>query len=116
MKTLDQTVAATSGKHAASTRETPAGTGMTWPTGTTTRAIDEKIKKDVESQTTAESWTKAAMKLEPEIIKETWGVIPLYNGPWIVTAKKGLSNLTPEPYVGLDGFGVQPVENVGWEK
>ena len=84
--------------------------------GTSTKAIDEKIKSDVESQTTAEAWTKAAMKLEPEIIKETWGVIPLYNGPWIVTAKKGLSNLTPEPYVGLDGFGVQPVENVGWEK
>ena len=29
MKTLDQTVAATSGSEAASTSETPAGTGMT---------------------------------------------------------------------------------------
>ena len=83
---------------------------------TSTTAIDDKIKKDVESQTTAEAWTKAAMKLEPEIIKETWGVIPLYNGPEIITAKKGLSNLTPETYVGLDLYGVSPVENVGWEK
>jgi hypothetical protein len=38
MKTLDQTVAATSGRQAASTRETPGGTGMTWPTGTATRS------------------------------------------------------------------------------
>ncbi|MFB4352087.1 ABC transporter family substrate-binding protein [Microbacterium sp. LS_15] len=84
--------------------------------GTGTPEIDEKIKDQVESQTTAEDWTAATMKLEPEIIKETWGVIPLYNGPSIYTVKKGLANLTPEPYVGLDLFGVQPVENVGWEK
>ena len=83
--------------------------------GTSTAEIDEKISDQVESQTTAASWTEASMKLEPEIIKETWGVIPLFNGPWIVTAKKGLANLTPEPYVGLDGFGITPVENVGWE-
>ena len=38
MKTLDHTVAATSGRAAASTRETPPGTGMTCPTGTATRA------------------------------------------------------------------------------
>ncbi|OZB82132.1 MAG: ABC transporter substrate-binding protein [Microbacterium sp. 14-71-5] len=84
--------------------------------GTSTKAIDDKIKSDVESQTTAEAWTAAAMKLEPEIIKETWGVIPLYNGPEIMAVKKGLANLTPETYVGLDLYGVQPVENVGWEK
>ena len=36
MKTLDHTVHATSGSAAASTRETPAGTGITCPTGTTT--------------------------------------------------------------------------------
>jgi peptide/nickel transport system substrate-binding protein len=81
-----------------------------------TSAIDDKIKKDVESKTTAEDWTTAAMKLEPEIIKETWGVIPLYNGPEIITAKKGLANLTPETYVGLDLYRVGPVENVGWQK
>ncbi|WP_334151908.1 ABC transporter family substrate-binding protein [Microbacterium sp.] len=84
--------------------------------GTGTPEIDEKIKDQVESTTTAADWTAATMKLEPEIIKETWGVIPLYNGPSIFTAKTGLANLTPEPYVGLDLFGVSPVENVGWEK
>ncbi|WP_194763320.1 ABC transporter family substrate-binding protein [Microbacterium sp. UFMG61] len=84
--------------------------------GTGTPEIDEKIADQVESQTTAEDWTAATMKLEPEIIKETWGVIPLYNGPSIYTVKDGLANLTPEPYVGLDLFGVSPVENVGWEK
>ena len=83
---------------------------------TGTEAIDKKIKEQVESQTTAEAWTEAAMKLEPEIIKEAWGVIPLYNGPEIWTVKKGLANLTPEPYTGLDLYGVTPVENVGWEK
>ncbi len=83
---------------------------------TGTKAIDEKIKSDVETQTTPEAWTEAAMKLEPEIMKETWGVIALYNGPEIITAKKGLANLTPETYVGLDLYGVSPVENVGWEK
>ncbi|MGQ7313129.1 hypothetical protein ACUOFU_15595 [Microbacterium arabinogalactanolyticum] len=57
----------------------------------------------------------AAMKLEPKLL-EGWGLISLYNGPSISAAKKGLANLTPEAYVGLDGFGIQPVENVGWEK
>lgn len=57
----------------------------------------------------------AAMKLEPKLL-EGWGLITLYNGPSISAAKKGLANLTPEPYTGLDGFGIQPVENVGWEK
>ncbi|GAB3271229.1 hypothetical protein GCM10027426_06100 [Microbacterium lacusdiani] len=37
-------------------------------------------------------------------------------GPWISMATEGLANLTPETYTGLDLFGLQPVENVGWEK
>jgi hypothetical protein len=36
MKTLDHTVHVTSGKAAASSRLTPAGTGNSWPTGTAT--------------------------------------------------------------------------------
>ena len=84
--------------------------------GTGTAEIDKQIADDVESQTDSESWTAASMELEPKIIEETWGVIPLYNGPSIYVVKKGLANLTPEPYVGLDLFGVTPVENVGWEK
>ena len=38
MKTFDHTVQATSGSAAAVTRSTPAGTGITWPAGTTTRS------------------------------------------------------------------------------
>lgn len=77
--------------------------------------LDAEIKEKVESQTDPEAQTAAAMKLEPEIYKR-WGLIPLYNGPQIYTVKEGLANLTPEPYVGLDLFGITPVENVGWEK
>lgn len=83
--------------------------------GVQTPEMDERIKDEVESLPTADEQTAAAMKLEATIF-EDWGLIPLYNGPSISTVKKGLANLTPEPYVGLDGFGVQPVENTGWEK
>jgi len=84
--------------------------------GTGTPEMDERIKNEVESINDAEEQTAAAMKLEAEIFAESWGIIPLYNGPSIFTVKEGLANLTPEPYVGLDLFGVTPVENVGWEK
>ncbi|MCE0507618.1 ABC transporter family substrate-binding protein [Microbacterium sp. KKR3/1] len=77
--------------------------------------LDAEIKDKVESQSDPEAQTAAAMELEPEIYKR-WGLIPLYNGPQIYTVQEGLANLTPEPYVGLDLFGIQPVENVGWEK
>lgn len=83
--------------------------------GVQTAEMDQRIHDEVESLATAEEQTAAAMKLESEIFQE-WGLIPLYNGPNITAAKNGLANLTPEPYVGQDGFGVQPVENVGWEK
>ncbi|MFJ4045427.1 ABC transporter family substrate-binding protein [Microbacterium sp. NPDC089987] len=75
---------------------------------------DEKIH-EVEKIKDGDDQIAAAMKLEPELLKG-WGLIPLYNGPTISAVKTGLANLTPEPYVGLDGFGIQPVENVGWEK
>ncbi|WP_175988167.1 ABC transporter family substrate-binding protein [Microbacterium tenebrionis] len=83
--------------------------------GVQNEETDQRIHDEVESLPTAEEQTAAAMKLEAEIFQE-WGLIPLYNGPSISAVKTGLANLTPEPYVGLDGFGVQPVENVGWEK
>ncbi|CAH0163717.1 MULTISPECIES: ABC transporter family substrate-binding protein [unclassified Microbacterium] len=83
--------------------------------GVQNEETDQRIHDEVESLPTADEQTAAAMKLEAEIFQE-WGLIPLYNGPSISAVKTGLANLTPEPYVGLDGFGVQPVENVGWEK
>lgn len=83
--------------------------------GVQSEEMDQRIHEEVESLPTADEQTAAAMKLEAEIFQD-WGLIPLYNGPSISAVKTGLANLTPEPYVGLDGFGVQPVENVGWEK
>ncbi|MGO2746244.1 ABC transporter family substrate-binding protein [Microbacterium sp.] len=83
--------------------------------GVQTPEMDKRIHEEVEALTTADEQTAAAMKLEAEIFQE-WGLIPLYNGPSISAVKTGLANLTPEPYVGLDGFGVQPVEDMGWEK
>ncbi|MGF3055119.1 ABC transporter family substrate-binding protein [Microbacterium sp. YY-01] len=84
--------------------------------GTSTPEIDERIHSELESITDPEEQTKKAMEMEAEIFAETWGIMPLYNGPSISTVKEGLANLTPEPYVGLDLFAVHPVENVGWEK
>ena len=75
----------------------------------------ERGMTTLETITDAEELTAKAMEMESEIYAETWGVFPMYNGPWIITAKEGLANLTPEPYRGLDLFGVSPVENVGWE-
>jgi peptide/nickel transport system substrate-binding protein len=82
---------------------------------TGTKEIDEKIADQVSSLPTAEEQTAAGMELESEIMAETWGIFPLYNGPWISMATEGLANLTPETYTGLDLFGLHPVENLGWE-
>lgn len=83
--------------------------------GVQTPEMDKRIKDEVESIKDPVKQTEAAMELEAEIFQD-WGLIPLYNGPSMTAAKDGLANMTPEPYVGLDLFGVQPVENVGWEK
>ncbi len=82
---------------------------------TGTPELDEKIKA-VSDLPTAEEQIKEGTATETELIKETWGILPLYSGPSIFTATEGLANLTPETYTGLDLFGLQPVENVGWEK
>lgn len=84
--------------------------------GTSTAAIDERINTEVAALPTQEEQIEAGMKLESEIIAETWGIMPLYAGPWIAAADEGLANITPETYTGLDLFGVHPVENVGFMK
>lgn len=83
---------------------------------TSTPEIDERIANEVAALPTKEEQTAAGIALESEIIAETWGILPLYAGPWIAAATEGLANLTPETYTGLDLFGLQPVENLGWEK
>lgn len=81
--------------------------------GTMDASFDERIH-EVEAFPTAEEQIPAAMELEAELMAESWGIFPVENGPTIMTAKNGLANLTPEPYTGLDLFGVQPIENFGW--
>ncbi|MFG6401834.1 ABC transporter family substrate-binding protein [Microbacterium sp. P04] len=83
---------------------------------TSTPEIDARIADEVVALPTQDEQIAAGMKLESEIIAETWGILPLYAGPWIAAARTGLANLTPETYTGLDLFGLQPVENVGWMK
>lgn len=84
--------------------------------GTGTEEIDKMIHDDLETISDPVEQTKKAMEMESEIFSKTWGIIPVLNGPEIWTVKEGLANLTPEPYVGLDLFGITPVENVGYEK
>jgi peptide/nickel transport system substrate-binding protein len=83
---------------------------------TGTEEIDKMIHDELETISDPVEQTKKAMEMEAEIFAETWGIIPVLNGPEIWTVKEGLANLTPEPYVGLDLFGITPVENVGYEK
>ncbi|GGF29786.1 peptide ABC transporter substrate-binding protein [Microbacterium sorbitolivorans] len=83
---------------------------------TSDETFDSRIHEQVEALPTAEEQIPAAMKLEAELMSESWGIMPVYNGPIIATAKEGLANMSPEPYSGLDMFGVQPVENFGWAK
>jgi peptide/nickel transport system substrate-binding protein len=84
--------------------------------GTGTEEIDTMIHEELETISDPVEQTKKAMEMEAEIFAKTWGIIPVLNGPEIWTVKAGLANLTPEPYVGLDLFGITPVENVGYEK
>lgn len=83
---------------------------------TGTPEIDKMIHEELETISDPEEQTKKAMEMEAEIFSKTWGIMPVLNGPEIWTVKEGLANLTPEPYVGLDLFGITPVENVGYEK
>jgi peptide/nickel transport system substrate-binding protein len=49
-------------------------------------------------------------KLEQKIMSETWGIMPLFNGPTIVATKKGLANY------GAGLFEVGRVQDIGWQK
>jgi len=82
--------------------------------GAMPEAFQSLIQERVDGEPSKEAQVKAAMDLEPQLMRESWGFLPLYNGPVIKTAKAGLANLDPEPYKGLDMFGIQPVEDVGW--
>lgn len=82
---------------------------------TADKADDAKIRA-LAKIADPEKQTIEGMKLEKELMGKTWGVMPMFNGPQVAGVKKGLANLDPEPYDGLDGFGVHPVQDMGWEK
>ena len=82
---------------------------------TGTKEIDAELKK-LQALPTADEQIKAAMPLEAKIISQTWGMMPTDTRPTIDAVKNGLANIGPEPYFGPDLFGMQPVQNVGWEK
>lgn len=77
--------------------------------------FDVEIKDKVELQSDFEVQIVVVMEFEFEIYK-CWGLILFYNGLQIYMVQEGLVNLIFEFYVGFDFFGIQLVENVGWEK
>lgn len=84
---------------------------------TGTKEFDKKIEALTKIADPDEQIAQA-MDLETEIMGQTWGMLPLYNGPTIWATKKGLANFAPEPYSvsGPDLFRVGPVQDVGWQK
>jgi peptide/nickel transport system substrate-binding protein len=48
--------------------------------------------------------------LETKILSQTWGILPLFNGPTIVATKKGLANY------GAGLFFVGKPQDIGWQK
>src|SRR5690606_632329 len=76
---------------------------------TGTPEIDKKIEA-VAKIGDPDKQIEEGNKVETEIIAETWGILPLTNGPTIVAVKKGLANF------GADIFGVQKPQDIGWQK
>lgn len=90
-----------------------AGAGNNSGAGTT--ALDKQMKAIAKIPDPTKQ-TQAAMQLESEWYKQTWGELPTVNGPAVVTTKKGLANLAPVPFFGLAAYGSVPVQDFGWEK
>ncbi len=76
---------------------------------TGTKEIDAKIAEVAKiGDPTAQ--IEAGNKVESEIMGETWGIMPVSNGPTILAVKKGLANF------GADLFAVQKPQDIGWQK
>lgn len=83
--------------------------------GAGTKALDKKMRA-LSKIANPQKQTQAAMKLESDWYRQTWGELPTTNGPAVVTTKKGLANLAPVPFFGLAAYGSIPVQNFGWQK
>ena len=80
MKTLDHTVAATSGIAAAVTRSTPSGTGISWPAGTATRSAYPP------PASSAHAWSPTDQPVTPS---PTAATVPLHSIPMTSDAPGG---------------------------
>ncbi|HEX8509353.1 MAG TPA: ABC transporter family substrate-binding protein, partial [Propionibacteriaceae bacterium] len=76
---------------------------------TGTAALDKELKALTKVADPAEQ-IEQGNKLEQKILSQTWGILPLYNGPTIVATKKGLANF------GADLFFVGKPQDIGWQK
>ncbi|MFC7625602.1 ABC transporter family substrate-binding protein [Microlunatus sp. GCM10028923] len=77
--------------------------------GTGSEEINKKIA-EVAKIGDPKAQIEAGNKLEAEIMAQTWGIMPLTNGPTILAAKKGLANM------GAGIFYVGKPQDIGWQK
>lgn len=76
---------------------------------TGTAALDKELK-DLAKVGDPVQQIEQGNKLEEKILGQTWGILPLYNGPTIVATKKGLANS------GAALFLVGKPQDIGWQK
>lgn len=76
--------------------------------GTGNESVDKMVKA-AEAAGTLEESSKLGYEAEVEGLK-TFGIMPLYNGPDIYAAKKGLANM------GASVFYLAPKNLIGWQK
>jgi peptide/nickel transport system substrate-binding protein len=81
--------------------------------GSTPKSFDAKVQAVTELPTMEQQIT-AGNKVEAEAM-QTYGIMPIYNGPIIVVAKKGLANIGSAQFYGNYGY-LGPPELIGWQQ
>ncbi|WP_431952043.1 ABC transporter family substrate-binding protein [Actinacidiphila sp. bgisy167] len=77
------------------------------------KSLDEEVKA-VTKLPTLDEQIAAGNKVEQKMM-ETYGIMPLLNGPSILAVKKGLANYGAAQFYGNYG-SMGPPELIGWEK
>ncbi|WP_040164975.1 ABC transporter family substrate-binding protein [Microbacterium gorillae] len=77
--------------------------------GTATPEMDKEIA-EIAKIGNPDDQIKQGNELEAKLLKETAGIMPMYNGPTIVAVKKGLANY------GAGLFFQGKPQDLGWEK
>jgi peptide/nickel transport system substrate-binding protein len=81
--------------------------------GAIPKSFDPKVEA-VNKLPTMEQQITEGNKVEAEAMK-FYGIMPIYNGPIIVVAKKGLANIGSAQFYGNYGY-LGPPELIGWQK